>query len=533
MQSRVRRPTLSRATRRAPWAVLLFGAATLSVAVPAASSVAAAFAADAHVAPVTAASDRLGAPRIIGGTVASIRDVPWQVSLSSRGGIDGGFDCGGAILDASTIVTAAHCVDGVALGADPTDGGLGVTAGRSDLTKPTAGDVFQHRTVVDARIHPAWTPDEVRTSGDLAIVELDVPLVLDDAAVAAVALPPDAPLGEDPAMVGVAAIASGYGRQSPALVSTGALFKLSTSVVAPGVCGGVDNAAALCARTPSGAACSGDSGGPLVSQTTPPLLIGIVSNGPVGCPAGEGESYVNLATPENRRFLAGDAHPPIAPRRTSDLVFGPVGGTAVLVGHPVVCSAAFTGGAAVRWTIADNAGNTLAVVRGGTGATYWPTDADLGRTLSCQVNASNAGGVSVAGPISTADAVTRPRNTPQVRVPDPSTFTLEGAALSATAAKTVRRGQVVRARVELSKLFGVAESAKVCVRLGRSTPKCLKPAVKSLQGASYGFKLRIPKHAKVGSRQRLTASAVLGGRDASGRARQVSRRTSLKLRVSR
>lgn len=513
MHLRVRRPTLSRAPRAGRRFASL-------VAVLAAA-----------VAPAAPAQADTG--RIVNGVRASINEVPWQVNLWSRGGLTGGFDCGGVIIDASTIVTAAHCVDGVALGADPTDGGLGVTAGMSDVSKAVPGDVVEHRTVVDARIHPQWDPDVVRTAGDLAVLDLDVPLVFGNPNVKPIALPPDVPLGEQPAFVGTSAIVSGYGRQWATLVPTGELFKLATTVEPPGLCGGADNAAALCARAPSGAACAGDSGGPLVSPTSPPVLIGIVSNGPTGCPGGEGESYVNLAAPENRRFLAGDANPPIAPRVVGDLVFAPVGGSAVVIGQPVVCSVAFSGAAGVRWTISDDTGRALAVAQGGTGATYWPTESDVGRLLSCEARASNAGGVAVAGPASTTEAVSRPRISTQVKTPDPSAFTLDGAALTASAARKVKRGRVMRAKVELSQLFGVAESATVCVRFAKTTEKCVSPAVKSLQGASYAFRVRVPRNAKVGSRQRLTATATLHGRDSSGQLRQVNRATSLKLRIVR
>lgn len=519
MVLRHRRPSPARAVR-SPLGRLVLAAVALLAAIIAIPSAA-------------AAAASVQSARIIGGASTTIHSVPWQVSLWSRGGADGGFDCGGAIIDAVSIVTAAHCVDGVALGADPTSGGLGVTAGVSHLGAVTTGDVVQRRTVVDARIHPLWTPDEVRTAGDLAVLELDVPLVLDGQTAVAAALPPDATIGEGPALVGAATTVSGYGRQVSTLAPTGQLFRLDSTVVAPSVCGGYDNAAALCAKAPTGTACSGDSGGPLVTRTVPPVLIGIVSNGPSGCPVGEGESYVNLATPENRRFLAGDPNPPIAPRLAGELSFATAAGTTVVVGQPLVCSMTFSGASAVRWTIADGSGRALAVAHGGTGATYWPTDADVGQLLTCEVTGSNVGGVAVAGPKQAAAPVTRPRTTPQVKTPDPSAYTLQGAALTATAPRRVRRGHVLRARVEVSQLFGAADTATICVRLARATPKCLAPSLKSLQGAAYAIRVRMPRRAKVGGRLSLTVTATLTGRDSGGTLRQVNRSTALKVRAVR
>lgn len=47
--------------------------------------------------------------RIVGGKAASIEDAPWQVSLS----VFGFHNCGGSIIAPDTILTAAHCIDGL------------------------------------------------------------------------------------------------------------------------------------------------------------------------------------------------------------------------------------------------------------------------------------------------------------------------------------------------------------------------------------------------------------------------------------
>lgn len=46
--------------------------------------------------------------RIVGGRDAEIEDYPYQISLQ----FGGSHTCGGAIIDATTVLTAAHCVDG-------------------------------------------------------------------------------------------------------------------------------------------------------------------------------------------------------------------------------------------------------------------------------------------------------------------------------------------------------------------------------------------------------------------------------------
>ncbi|MBJ7470146.1 MAG: serine protease [Solirubrobacteraceae bacterium] len=469
--------------------------------------------------------------RVVGGTPTSIRAVPWQVSVWSRGGAEGGFDCGGAILDALTIVTAAHCVEGVPIGDDPWDGGLGVTAGISDLAAGLPTDDPQDQVVVDARVHPQWNPSKVRTAGDLAVLELESPLVLDGVTAKAIALPPDVPLGDQPVLVGTPTLVSGYGRQSFSAAPSGGLFSLENMVDLPSVCPADDNAAALCARTPVGAACSGDSGGPLVTRTSPPILVGIVSNGPADCPPGEGESYVNLSAPENRRFLAGSATPPIAPRLLTQAAFVTAGGVS-MVGQPVVCTALFDRGS-TTWTIKNDGGQLLATGTGGASFTYLPADGDVGRLLTCEVTASNAGGVSYSGPASTAGPVMRPRPS-QARPPSATPFRLSEAIVAATAARSVKRGKLVNVTVSLSNLFGAAESATVCVKHGTAKPKCLAPSLKGSQGTALTFRFRVSKRARVKSLQKFAVSAVIAGRNPnSGLVEQVNRATSVRARVTR
>ena len=63
----------------------------------------------AAAAPATAApaSNSVvgGSPRVVGGSPATTTDAPWQALV-----LPDGYLCGGAILDATHVVTAAHCV---------------------------------------------------------------------------------------------------------------------------------------------------------------------------------------------------------------------------------------------------------------------------------------------------------------------------------------------------------------------------------------------------------------------------------------
>ena len=58
-------------------------------------------------APAATASNDVvgGSPRVVGGSPATSTDAPWQALV-----LPDGYLCGGAILDATHVVTAAHCV---------------------------------------------------------------------------------------------------------------------------------------------------------------------------------------------------------------------------------------------------------------------------------------------------------------------------------------------------------------------------------------------------------------------------------------
>lgn len=114
--------------------------------------------------------------RIVGGvSVPAGRYVPYQVSLQyfSRKQEYQHF-CGGSILSADRILTAAHCCQGL----NPQR--MSVLAGVKDLNDSENGTRSQ---VINYEIHPNY--EELRTS-DIALITIHPPFELNDATIAAI-----------------------------------------------------------------------------------------------------------------------------------------------------------------------------------------------------------------------------------------------------------------------------------------------------------------------------------------------------------
>ena len=107
--------------------------------------------------------------RIIGGEEAGPTDAPWQVSLRNfLGGIS--HFCGGSIVSQTWVLTAAHCLDGLAVFQ------FDVMAGQHNIHLP---DIHQQvRLVSQAIIHPNYTWDDKEF--DIGLIKLQTPLQLTD-----------------------------------------------------------------------------------------------------------------------------------------------------------------------------------------------------------------------------------------------------------------------------------------------------------------------------------------------------------------
>ncbi|RKH17346.1 serine protease [Corallococcus sp. CA047B] len=188
------------------------------------------------------------AQEILGGSVAARHQLPYQVRIM----VQGVFTCGGTLTKAGWVVTAAHCVEGIAPSA------IRVIAG--DLLLSTLEADEQVRLVVRKVVHPSYVALEALH--DVALLQLAQPFNL-SAAVQPLALPVGpAPLGLH--------TASGWGATQTGPTSN-ALKYTSLRVVGPANCqalvgSGHVPSAQLCATPPNinTNVCQRDDGGPLV-----------------------------------------------------------------------------------------------------------------------------------------------------------------------------------------------------------------------------------------------------------------------------
>ncbi len=209
--------------------------------------------------PVTQAA---AAPRpIVGGDDVSVHEYPFAVYL-----VDGRGNqyCGGALLSAETVLTAAHCALAVRRSA------LGVVAGREYMSSVDG---------VRAGVQSIWVApgyDHPLSGDDIAVLTLDERVPYRTADVATTS---------EYYRAGTRATVLGWGRLYENGPKPGHLLAADVPVVSDSRCGDIfrsfDPETMVCAGHEEGGidACQGDSGGPLVVDDT---VIGIVSWGD-GC----------------------------------------------------------------------------------------------------------------------------------------------------------------------------------------------------------------------------------------------------------
>jgi len=218
------------------------------------------------------AEEELGesADKIVGGTDVTIAAFPYQVAL-----MDSSFFqfCGGTIVNASWIVTANHCVEGMSASR------LRVGAGSSRLSSMrTTGQI---RSVSQIVRYPSYvTPERGK---DVALLKLSTPLDLSGPNAKAIGVVTAAEASTWTA-TGAAVVVSGWGTTSAGGGSPDNLRAATVNVVSQSTLtsqyGSTITADQLGAAAAGKDSCQGDSGGPLVATVGGvKKLAGVVSWG--------------------------------------------------------------------------------------------------------------------------------------------------------------------------------------------------------------------------------------------------------------
>lgn len=222
-------------------------------------------------------------PPIVGGTEASPGKWPWQVALLNKKIADNhaALFCGGTLIRARFVVTAAHCVDDLTRPVRQ----MQVLTGTRSLARGGT-----RRNIKDVTLHPKWNP-KAGIDYDIAVIELAT-------AATGIRLPSliTRAQARTRAAPGRLAVATGWGdtRNSERLASyPTTLRQVSLKIQPQRDCNDADTysgqitARSFCAGFDSGGkdTCQGDSGGPLVVRDGDGqyrLLAGVTSSG-IGC----------------------------------------------------------------------------------------------------------------------------------------------------------------------------------------------------------------------------------------------------------
>jgi hypothetical protein len=449
-------------------------------------------------------------PAIVGGSQIAIGQAPWQVAVEAVIPEDGGLLCGGSILDTSHILTAAHCVfDSKSGNVIPAED-FTVRAGTSDLTSPGAEE--QERAVTDVRPHPYYTydPDSGRVNpDDVAVLTLQEPLVLGPAAAAIPLVSP----GSSPAE-GTPVDLTGFGEENPLTDElNGRLYSLGMTVGWPRECGGENDAVLICASSVSGTPCNGDSGGAL-TLGSPAALVGVEDDYTLvsgkRCVAGAENAFANVAAPEIQDFLDGSEEPPRAPR----------GGHAVIREAPIndgVMSCepgSWSGDPTYTYAFIDTTDGQI--LQQGSASTYAVPAAEVGHAISCEVQASNAGGTGMGrtpGLLATAAAPVPPQSPTATSggtaPPAPATgiaASESGAVSLAGTSVTVQSNGMALVKLDC---IGIASCHGKLTLTGKSTPKKGKKAKPETIGTAT-FSIPAGKTVTIELKLNATGRSLLG-----------------------
>jgi len=263
---------------------------------------------------------------IVGGQRAAIASFPFQAALydPAAGGPAAGFFCGGVIVDATHVITAAHCLSGVGGQGEGVGGEVAVLAGSASLSRPAPGGALDPAAAVS--IDASY--DRASDAYDVGVVTLARPLWSGTtprtdgvSQIAPIAIEPGVAARAEGAGV---AVVSGWGDTGAAPAAPASypddLRAASVPLVSRETCAGdyatIEMAitpAMVCAGSarPAADSCFGDSGGPLVVDRDTParapedyVLIGLVDFGAGCAQPGFAGVYTRIADPAVAGYLS-------------------------------------------------------------------------------------------------------------------------------------------------------------------------------------------------------------------------------------